>query len=267
MRISQKKSKSYKLLLIAAFSFYFFIFGSGFAAEELRPPTITINPDVYYPLDEILYIEGRAVPNVAIQIQFQKSGAKPVNLNIKSDTNGEWVLAEKVPLEKGDWEVRARVVLNSGATSEWSNPRVLKAISTGFVIGGFTVKYAFLLFLFLVVLTFSIILILYFFFRMKRYRERIEAIRIRELEKKLAEKTEKLEEALLDKEKEETETILKKNFAELKAAILTELEHLEEAAGGRPLSKEELEHKEHLFGRLKEAEEKIESKIKSIDAN
>ena len=81
-----------------------------FSADELLVPTITINPDIYYPMDEILYLEGRAQPNANVQIQFQKQGAKPMKFNSKSDSNGEWVLAEKVPLEAGDWEVRARII-------------------------------------------------------------------------------------------------------------------------------------------------------------
>ncbi|MBI2591776.1 MAG: hypothetical protein HYW34_03820 [Candidatus Brennerbacteria bacterium] len=77
-------------------------------AKVLPVPVISVNPDIYYPLDEVLYLEGRALPNSTVQIQFLKQGAKPLKFNSKSDANGEWVLAEKINLESGDWEVRAR---------------------------------------------------------------------------------------------------------------------------------------------------------------
>lgn len=100
-----------------------------------------------------MYLEGNAEPNFIIQIRFQKQGAKPLTFTAKSDSRGEWVLAEKVPLEAGDWEVRARTVdaENKDNISEWSNPRVFKVIISGITIGGINIKFA-ALFLIIVVL-------------------------------------------------------------------------------------------------------------------
>lgn len=243
----------------------FFLWGNFTTAKEVIPaPTIVINPDIYYPLDEILYMEGRARATSNIQIQFQKQGVKPVTVNTRSDANGEWVLAEKVPLEAGNWEVRARVVESTGQASDWSNPRVIKAIQTGIIIGGITVKFAALIFALLLILSIGTALIIYFSWRVKRLRARVTYLRTRQLEKELAEKTAALERALLEKGKEVASTVVEEGFEELKQSILGEIEHLEKRADGRPLTAEEEEHKKLLLAKLKEIEEKIERKIKEV---
>lgn len=214
------------------------------AAEELPAPTIAVSPDLYYSLDEILYLEGKAVPNSTVQVQFQRQGSKPLNLNARSDANGEWVLAEKVPLESGNWEVRTRLVKASGNASAWSNPRILKAVVTGVTVGNITVKYVpVVIFLFLAVLA-SIILLMYSVFRVrviqrleqqKEISEKTEflerSLKEKELqaeeEKAAREKTEKLEKALREKERQLAETALERNFIDLRKSVLEELEHLE----------------------------------------
>lgn len=216
------------------------------SAEELPTPTIAVNPDLYYPLDEVLYLEGRAKPDSTIQVNFQQAGAKPINLNTKSDSNGEWVLAERVALGSGDWEVRARIIESSGATSAWSNPRLIKAVITGFVIGGVTVKFAFLVFLLVVVLFVSGVLVFYFFSRSKSFKKQAEILKS-------------------EKEHQAAESVIEHNFDDLRRSILEELNHLElkiRVSGG--LSAEEEEHRAKLLRDFRHAEEEITRKLKDI---
>src|SRR3989344_2574005 len=144
------------LLVLLVFGGFLFIQGKlAFAVGEsknLVAPTISISHDIYYPLDEILYIEGRVKPDSTIEIQFQKQGARPLKFVSKSDANGEWVLAEKVPLEAGDWEVRVRALEGKDKVSAWSNPRVFKVIVSGIVIGGINIKFAALSFLIVILI-------------------------------------------------------------------------------------------------------------------
>lgn len=205
---------------------FFLLFSGGVFATELPAPTIGVNPDIYYPLDEILYLEGRAKPNSTLQIHFLKQGEKPLRLVAKSDQNGEWVLAERVPLKAGDWEVRARIV-DGEQTSSWSNPRIIKAIITGITLGGVTVKFSF----FVLLLVISAGVIIYLFFRLKR-----EA-------------------------REKTEVQLEQDFSELRHDIIEELKHLERK---RPLSQEEREHKDKLLRNLEHTEKEINRKLKDI---
>lgn len=249
---------------IAFLLFTFCILGADLLAkEEIPSPTIAVTPDIYYPLDEILYLEGRSRPTSTVQIQFQKQGAKPITVNARSDANGEWVLAEKVPLEAGEWEVRARAVVG-GVTSDWSNPRVIKAIKTGVVIGGVTVKFVVLISALLLILFIGTVTTVYFGWRVRRLKARVAYLRIRQLEKDLSEKTAALERALLEKGKEVASTLVEEGFEELKQKILEEIEHLEKQADGKPLKTEEEEHKKLLLAKLKEIEEKIEKKIKEV---
>lgn len=231
------------------------------AAEIISTPTISVTPDIYYPFDEILYLEGNAAPETLIQVQFQKSGAKPVTMTTRSDVRGEWVLAGKVPLDAGAWEVRARLVTGAGAISAWSNPRLIKAVATGIVLGGVSVTYVFLLLIFLSALGAAAALAWYFYSRMKRFERRAKTLRIRELEGELRRRSQALEQALLDKDKQEAEAEVEKSVSELRALLLKELEHFEETAGGRALTREEQEHKERLVAELKSIQEKIELKI------
>ncbi|MCH7882884.1 hypothetical protein IIA95_00475 [Patescibacteria group bacterium] len=231
-----------KILILLAMIFFAKM---GWAAGHLPIPSIAIRPDIYYAGDEILYLEGRARPNSTVQIQFQKQGAKPITLTSKSDGNGEWVFAEKVPLEKGDWQVRARVAESSGAVSTWSNPRIFKVIVTGITIGSVTIKFALLTFIIVILLIISAAGAWYYMIQARRMKE-------------------KFQEALRKKELESVGAVIDQNFAELRAKITQELEHIEKRLKDGKLSEEEKEHREHLLRELKEVEETIKKKIENI---
>ncbi len=224
--------------------------GTALAIQELPTPTIAVNPDVYYPFDEVLYIEGRAAPKETVQVRFFKQGAEPVLFTTKSDANGEWVLAKKVSLEEGDWEVRARVYQDSGAASQWSNPRVFKAVITGITIGGINIKFAALTFIIVVLLMFSGGLTWYFDLRVKQ---------------QMREKAEELEKKLHDKQRESIETLVEHNFDKVHERIAEELKRLNNKflEKGR-LSSEEEEHQEQLLKDLRRCEEEIAKKLKDI---
>lgn len=81
------------------------------AASDLSAPTIAVYPDVYYPFDEVLYLEGSAKPATVVRVQLTKQGARPEIFTVKSDARGEWVFAEKIPLVAGEWEARARIAM------------------------------------------------------------------------------------------------------------------------------------------------------------
>lgn len=211
------------------------------AVEELSPPTIVVNPDIYYPLDEVLYLEGSAKPGLNIQIRFQKQGAKPLTFTTKSDARGEWALAEKVPLEKGDWEVRARTVdpKDPDNASEWSNPRVFKVIVSGITIGGITFKFAALSLIIVVLLICGVVLILYFNYRVRR-----------------------LKTILIGKEIGEAQESVRKGFVEIRQNMIEELQLLESR---KALSQEELVRKEQLLRNLENLERDMQKEIKDIE--
>jgi hypothetical protein len=205
--------------------------------KELPQPTIAINPDIYYPLDEVLYIEGNAEPGFVVQIRFQKQGARPATFTAKSDSRGEWVLAEKVPLEAGDWEVRARTVdpKNKDNFSDWSNPRIFKAIVNGITIGGVNIKFAALSLLIIILLISGVVLILYFKHRVQRLRE-----------------------VILSKEISEAHDSVREGFSELRQNLGDELRLLDSRQN---LSQEEIARKEQVLRNLENLEHSIEHNI------
>ena len=71
-----------------------------FAAGGLTPPLITVSPEIYYPLDELLYIEGKAEPDSRILLQFQRQGSEPVQFGVNSNERGEWKLSRKIFLSR-----------------------------------------------------------------------------------------------------------------------------------------------------------------------
>lgn len=271
MKKKKTDNSSVKFAMINAMGAALFLCGIFFpaqfdAAGEPSVPVITVSPDVYYPPDEILYIEGRSLSDAVIQLQFQKSGVKSVIVNTKTDANGEWVFAEKIPLNAGDWEVRARSADSSGVVSVWSNPRVFKAVATGIALGaGVTLQYSLLLFAFLVILASCIVFVIYASSRMHRFQARAQSLRVQKLEQELREKNEKLRDLTLEKGKEAAEAAVEKSFVELQGSIMQELKHMETLAGTRSLSLEEVEHRERLRADLARTAERIELQIKNIE--
>lgn len=226
--------------LFITFTLFFSLNAVLFAAEDLKVPTIAVYPNTYLPLDEFLYLEGRAQPKTAVQIYFQKYGSKPVKLNVQSDENGEWVLAQKILLDSGDWEVRVRTVLSSGEISEWSNPRVFEAIVNGITIGSVNIKFTVLSLMLVILTIFITILVWYFVFRIRRLNRR-----------------------LFIKEVKEAKDALHTGLSGLRRDILDELHLLESER--KPFSSNQLLRKERLLRELDKLEIKVEREIEDIE--
>lgn len=241
----------------------FAVSGGILFAVGPEPPEIAVYPDVYYPLDEILYLEGRSAPSSTVQITFTMQGAKPITLNSLSNVRGRWVLAQKIPLESGNWQVRARVVDVAGdSVSEWSNPRIIKVLITGVIVAGVTVKFVSLLFLLFSVLTASIILIFYFSFKAKRFQAGAQNMRFREFQQQLMEKTAALEDAVISKGRDAAEILCEKLLSELRRDIMMEAEHLK--VHNPDIAKDEIRHWEQLLEEVGRIEQNIKQKIEEI---
>lgn len=80
-------------------------------AEEPASPQILVAPRIYYPLDEVLYLEGVSVHNATVELLFEKlaGDASALRGEVVSNANGEWFFSERLDLKKGDWSVRARI--------------------------------------------------------------------------------------------------------------------------------------------------------------
>lgn len=219
-------------------------------------PQISVAPAIYYPLDETLYLEGRAEPKSRVELVFEKPGSNQVRLVVDSNSNGEWFLAQKLELGSGEWMVRAR--LPGDPPSDWSNPRLIQSRITGFVIGQTRIKYAPVAVVLVLLFLLGGGLLIYSFLRVK-------AVKRMAHERELREGMEKLEHELRAKDREAAQVALEQNFSEIRKSILDELEHLESKVNsGTKLSAEEGEHRVKLLRELREAEEAIQGKLKEI---
>lgn len=225
------------------------------AITELRAPSINVAPNVYYPLDEVLYIEGVAEPKIGVELFFERSGSQPTRLTIKANSNGEWFFGDHLELASGEWMVRARAV-DETRVSDWSNPRIIRSHVSGFVIGALKVKYLPIVLTLLGLFVAAFTLLGYAFFR-------IRTIRRIELERKMNEKTEALLKELREQKRENILSEVEHDFSELRKNILDELEHLETAGReGKVSSNEESVHRDKLIRELREAKESLSKKIR-----
>lgn len=247
---------SLKFKIIAFFIFTLLAL-TNVLAVEFSAPVISVAPDVYYPLDEILYIEGKAAPKSKVELFFEKSGkSQPVRIAVESNSNGEWYFSEKFQLSSGEWMVRAR--LAGDPPSDWSNPRVIRSVVSGIVFGSVKIKYVPVILIFSVALIIIFILFLYSILK-------VRTIQQLELERQMREKTVVFRKALHEKDRQSAEVLVEQNFSDLRKKILEELEHLDKyPRDGAVLSKEEQGHRDDLLKELRKAEDLIEKRIKDI---
>ncbi len=176
---------------------------------------------------------------------------------VEANSNGEWFFSEKLELARGEWNVRARAIKNQ-LTSDWSNPRIIQSIESGFVIGSLKIKYLPIVITLTSLFLIAFALIIYYVCRVRQIRQQA-------FEQGMREKTRELEKQLHDKERESVETLIEHNFNEVRKRITEELRHLDKKClekGG--LSSEEEEHQEQLLKDLRRCEEEIEKKLKDI---
>ena len=212
------------------------------APQTPSEPYISISPDYFYPLEEVLYIEGRANPDAVVTVQIRKDAGtdKPLSFKIKADSSGEWVIAEKAYLSAGNWQVRARQQVGSLVSGE-SNPRVIRSVVTGVRVWGMNLRYV-------VIAGFIVVFILIIVFIFWYFRKKIET----------------LKKGLMDRQLQETEARFHRGFAEIRQELMDELKELATSAQGRPLTPEEIEKRDRILRELESLEQGLDHDISDI---
>jgi len=181
---------------------------------EPPEPVISVAPSQFYPLDEILFIEGRAAPKAKIAVNFEKLGSKSVTIIVESNSNGEWFLAQKVELSSGEWTARARIL--GDPASDWSSPRIIRSTVSGFIFGSIKIKYFPIAIALILLLLSSTALLAYLLWQISKVR------RSAHLREDISDELEHLEKAIREgKELSESEMKRREN-------LLLELRHAEE---------------------------------------
>ena len=231
---------------------------SAYSAQSLSSPSapvISVAPARYYPLDEFLYLEGRSHPTAPVDILFERvgGGAQPLRKNVQANSLGEWYVAERLELASGEWVIRARVATDP--PSDWSAPRLVRSLVSGFAVGPLRVRYVPVALSLVGLFIASGILLGWSVFKVRRISQQAR-------ERALEEKAEELEEKLRQREREGLRAAVEEKFSEIRKSVSEELVHLESRRreyGGLP--PEEEAHRAALLKELREAEEKIEEKI------
>ena len=230
MAIILKKAGIFTLVFFAGI-----LFAASFAvAQEQKTanpniiPTIVIAPDTYYPLEkETLYIEGKAIANAVVDILIQQPGSKPTRFNVQADQNGDWVLTEKPKLDRGEWEVRARIEYEDGTTSRWSNPRIIKSVWNAFQIFGITVKYIWLAIIFFIGLITAVVFLIRFLLKTRNEQETKIPHEIEEHFHQEELQHEKLERTLEGRMQELKQDVAQKKSEEAVAKLTEKIEELQ----------------------------------------
>ncbi len=222
------------------------------AQTQLAEPYISINPDYYYPFEEVLYIEGHSDSNSVVTIELRKQGNDlPVKFTVKADSSGEWVVVDKTYLSSGIWEVRAKQQIGT-SVSGWSNPRVIRSVVTGVNILGLNIRYVFIATIAFVFLGIIIALLIYFRRKAKIsnnvYTEKLENLKRQQMEQQI----------------QQTENRFHEGIAEIRKDLMNELKNMAAYAQVRPLTPDEIERRDHILSELENLEKNFEHDINNI---
>ena len=160
--------------------------------SEVRAPSINIAPLSYYPFDEMLYLEGVGLPGATMDIFFERveGGSPPVRIGVITNAEGGWYIAQRIELATGEWMVRVR--MSAPELSEWSNPRIIRSVATGFYVATWRIRYAPLVGAIVILFIAAASMLVYSFMRVRKVRRFAK-------EQEIRMQTERLEQMIRDK--------------------------------------------------------------------
>gem|GEM_PF-2131415 len=211
------------------------------AVQDLGEPYISISPDYFYTLEEVLYIEGRGDPKAIVTVTLRADNQPPVKFTVKPDSTGEWVVAEKTYLRSGNWEVRARQSIGM-VVSDLSNPRVIRSVVTGVSIFGLQIRYVVIA---VVISVFLLILGVVFFY----FRRKIKT----------------LQRGLVEKQLQAAEERFDHGFAEIRKELMDQLRDLAQNAKRRALTPKEIAQRDRVLSEIDKLEHELHHDIGNIE--
>ncbi len=203
-------------------------------------PYISISPDEFLTLEDILYVVGRSDPSAIVTVTLTKQGDKPIKFTVKADSSGEWTVTEKTYLSAGYWQIRAKQQVGALVSGE-SNPRVIRSVVNGVSIFGWNVRYVVIAGVVSAFLAVFVFLFVYF-------RRKIRA----------------LQKGLLEKQLRETEDRFHRGFTEIRKDLMDQLKDLAAGTSGRPLTPDEISKRDHILREIEEIEKNLEHDVTDI---
>jgi hypothetical protein len=207
---------------------------SRFIIDPLKPPIITSMPKTMNKNDELIIQGTSFYPQVTVKIYIAKNEKDIIENAVKTDDQGNWSYFHKGILDKGNYEVWAKIIDNRGAQSSDSTKNLLIVVSSSIIS-----SYGWLIILILLIII--AFLLLYIVYLKKEFK--LEKTRIRD-------------------ETDEVKIKLRKIFAALREEVDELIELADKKAG---LSESEKRIKDKLQESLDIAEEFLSKEVNDVE--
>ncbi len=209
--------------------------------ESIPAPEITVCPSVFTSGEEVMYVEGTALPSCEVLVFFKKNEQLIKEWQVASKETGDWFVIEDGLIKSGLYKITARTKNASGAISQESSPCFVKVILSGVAIGSWIIEYKILA---LIVLIIFIIVLTGIFYLL---------LKVRKIQR------------LIKKEAKDLKEKFYKEYNELQADIEAELEELKRSRGKRKITEEEEKREKELLKNLNDVKDVLEKELKDIE--
>jgi len=206
----------------------------SFVINPLKAPIITSIPKILNKKDELIIQGTSFYPNVTVKVYIETKGKDPIETSVQTDDAGNWSYFHKGDIDKGNYEVWAKIIDERGAESLDSTRYLMSVVSPSIVC-----EYGIFIIIFLLIII--ILLILYIVYLRNTFNE---------------------EKTRIKRETEEVKNKLSKIFA----ALRDEVDELIQLADKKPgLSESERRVKEKLQESLDISEEFISKEVDDVE--
>lgn len=135
-----------------------------FMVDPLKAPIITAIPKLINKKDELIIRGTSFYSNVTVKVYIGLTGKDPITENVQTDDAGNWSYFHRGGLDKGNYEVWAKIIDERGAQSLDSTKHLLSVVAPSIVD-----EYGLFIIIFLLVLI--VLLLLYIFYITNRCKE------------------------------------------------------------------------------------------------
>jgi hypothetical protein len=142
--------------------------------EPIESPRILISPDTYISGEEILYLEGEALPDVEVIIFLKKDGKDIKKWHTFSNSQGEWSFSTKELIKSGVYYLSVQAKDTRGMISDLSEARKIKVLLSGLSFGSFIISFKELVLLWILILFFGVIAGCYFIWKNKQVKRALQ---------------------------------------------------------------------------------------------
>jgi hypothetical protein len=209
--------------------------------ESIPVPQITVCPSDFISGEEVLHLEGTALPDSTVLIFFKKNDEVIKQEEANSNGEGLWTLNEESVLRSGLYRISARTRDSRGAISNPSEDCEVKVAVSGIAIGPWIISYFWGLMILVIILLVLLALLFYLVRRIFKAREKIE-IETKDLKIKFY-----------------------KEYYELQRDIMDQLERYRKVRAERDLSGEEKEAEMRLLSDLADVERVLREELRDIE--